>query len=135
MKWAVGVIVVALALGLGLLWLFAFPGAPPGYHWPRHTMWGEGPAGLISGELSERNGCFYVTSAPNEPDLVIWPMFASVSVDAEGPVIRIEGRSFRLGEQIQLGGGEYTDQLPEPAAGAADVPCEGPYWLATGLGE
>ena len=133
-KWALGT-VITLALSIGLLMLLAFPRAPSGIHWPQHTGWGASPLAGFLGVLRERDGCFYVETSPDEPGyLVIWPMFASVSRDTEGPVIRIDGRSIRPGEEIALVGGEYGHgPLPEIARAALSVPCDGPYMLTTGL--
>ena len=135
MRLVIGAAVVVLAMSAGLLWLFAFPGAPAGMQWPQHTMWGGGPTGRLSGTLVERDGCFFLRSNPGDLEyLVIWPMFASLSSETEGPVIRIDGESVRPGDAIVLTGGEYGHgPLPDAAQGALDVPCDGPYVITTGL--
>lgn len=136
MKWAIGAVVVGVLTLGGLLWLLAFPGAPAGYHWPQHTLWGGGPAAVAEGTLGEDGGCFYLEpEPPGQPALIVWPMFSSVSTTTEGPVIHIDGHELHIGERVRFGGGWYDDQLPESGQDALRVPCGGPWLLVTGVAD
>lgn len=136
MKATVATVVVGLALVVALLWLLAFPRAPSGYHWPQHTGWGGGPAGLATGVLVERGGCVYLQSETGEHvGLLVWPMFASLARNGEEVFVRIDGRDVRMGEAASFGGGFYEGALPDIMAAARDVPCDGPYILVTGLAD
>jgi hypothetical protein len=118
------------------MWRLAFPPPPTGYYWPQHTMWGEGPGGLFVGRIVERDGCFYTDSERGTGLLVIWPMFSSVSLVDGEPLITISGRSFRPGDEVRLGGGVYeSGELPDVARAALDVPCDGPWAIATGIAD
>jgi hypothetical protein len=130
---AVIAVVAFLALGAFVLWRLAFPPPPTGYYWPQHTVWGGGPLALFTGHIIERDGCFYADAGSGPESLVIWPMFSSVAIDDGEPLLTTHGRSFRLGEEVALGGGFYDDgPLPESARSVLEVPCAGPYFLTTG---
>jgi hypothetical protein len=137
MRWAATLLVILLALA-GFIWLLAFPRPPAGYHWPQHTLWGEGPTAGVTGVLLERGGCIYLGSETgDEIGLLVWPMFATLAEKDDELVVRIDGRTVAIGDMIRGGGGYYeTNELPDSMAAARAVPCGGPpYILFTGLAD
>jgi hypothetical protein len=135
MRRAATLLVIVLALA-GFLWLRAFPPPPAGYQWPQHTLWGGGPTALGSGVLVERDGCIYLASEPGgEVRLPVWPMFATLAKKDDRLMIRIDGQTLAIGDTVWVGGGSYEGALPDVMAAARDVPCDGPYFLVTGLAD
>jgi hypothetical protein len=123
--------VAVVAVGAYTAWYVygAWP-VPDGYEFPRHSMWGQGPAGLFEGTLVEEDGCIRT----EDGFTVIWPPGYRLSVDAGEPAVHGSGQEIRMGERVAMGGGWYElGPLPEVAAQAEGSRCGGPYFLTTGL--
>lgn len=77
---------------------------------PQHEGFGPtGPAGATTGTIERRAGCLMYEAVGNiGPSLLIWPTdFAS----AEGGDGVVGGdRILLIGDEVALGGGEYTDE-------------------------
>ena len=125
---AAGLAAVGVA-ALGLFYTYGAWPVPPGYEFPRHSLWG-GPTALYEGTLVERAGCILTESGST----VVWPPGYWVSIDAGRPVVHGIGLEIRMGGPIRLGGGEYDrEQLASVASNAAQTPCPEPFFLTTGL--
>lgn len=127
---AVAVTVVLLAVGGYALWYVygAWP-VPAGYEFPRHSLWGGGPAALFVGKLVEVDGC--LRTSGSDAATVVWPPGYSLDVTDGRPEVHGSGQVIHLGETVQLGGGWYearTTFLPETR-------CPAPFFLTTGLVE
>ena len=77
---------------------------------PRHGWSDSGPAALGLGRLRLDQGCLFLQGdADGTSYLVVWPPDTAVVLDAGAPAVRIGGATIRLGDQVQLGGGFYSD--------------------------
>jgi hypothetical protein len=128
---------VALVALLGLVATGAFVAwnvygawpVPNGYAFPRHPLWGGGPAALYTGTLLVQDGCILT----EDGDTVIWPPFSSLAVVEGIPVIRIAGREIGMGARVELGGGWYDqDYADDVATGVRGSSCPSRYFLTTG---
>ena len=126
--------VVALTTGVALTaWSVygAWP-VPEGYEFPRHSIWGGGPAALFEGTLVEEDGCIVTDSGGT----VVWPPGSWLSVDDGEPIVHVSWRAVRMGELVRLGGGVYSRaELAGVAGGAAVTRCPEPFFLTTGLAD
>jgi hypothetical protein len=130
-----GVLVAVLLVAAGAYALWYVYGAwpvPDGHEFPRHSIWGGGPTALFEGNLSDHDGCITTDGGAT----VVWPPGYSLSVEAGRPVIHGDGGDIQMGQQIRLGGGEYSrGELRGVAAGAATSRCPEPFFLTTGLAD
>lgn len=116
---------------LTVMYLFAPVGAPPGYHFPRHSGLGGGMDALHEGVLVDADGC--VTT--EDDATVVWPPGYGLEIRDGRLVIVGGGRVVGMGEPVALGGGEVgRDALRAYpfAALTADVPCGDNYFLSSG---
>jgi hypothetical protein len=105
---------------------------PEGYEFPRHSIWGGGPAALFEGTLVEEDGCILADGG----GAVVWPLGSWLSIDQGEPIVHVSWREVRMGERVRLGGGEYSrDELAGVAAGAAETRCPGPFFLTRGIAD
>jgi hypothetical protein len=125
----VGVVLVAASV-YGLWYVYGAWPVPDGYEFPRHSIWGGGPTALFEGGLSDHDGCITTDGGST----VVWPPGFSLSIEAGRPVIHGAGQDLQMGQQVRLGGGEYTrTELAAVASGAAATRCPEPFFLTTGL--
>lgn len=70
----------------------------------------------LTGMLAVGEGsCLGVTQGGGNDTLVVWPAKADVS-DEDGPAVKLNGTTYRLGDEVSLGGGMVQpgdDQIPE----------------------
>ncbi len=80
-----------------------------------------GMAGLGLGELFVKDRCIYMGTRRHHADVVVWPY--GYSLERKGAEIRVldeQGRVVaRVGEQVELGGGEITQAEAGPTPEAA----------------
>jgi len=90
------------------------------------------PAGVITGTLTERAGCVFVTGEES-PLLVVWPR----SYVRLGQQIMDDGKPVaQIGELVRLGGGSISYELLQRPPLSADIPAScrtGIYWMTTGI--
>lgn len=82
---------------------------PDGIAFPRHGWTGGGPTALGSGSLQLDGGCLVLRQDDGTSYLVVWPGAARLGIAQGVPAVTIGDRTARLGDEIQLGGGYYTD--------------------------
>lgn len=127
----IGVVVLLGALYLAWQVYGGWP-APAGYSFPRHSMWGGGPAALFVGTLEHVEGC--IRAKGDDSFGVVWPPGYRLSVEDGEPVIHGGSREVRMGEPVRMGGGYYEDGRPPP--GTRDVgSCAPPFFLSTGFSD
>lgn len=101
---------------------------PDGYYFPKHRGSDSGPSGGNMGVLVLTDGCFRLGRS-----LLIWP--EKYSMVATSGTVAVSGDGYLVGEGslVDLSGGGYEtkDELPDAAAAARDVPCDGPYYWVT----
>lgn len=125
--------IVAVALVLYLAWsVYGGWPAPRGYSFPRHSMWGGGPAALYVGTLEDVDGC--IRAVGDVSFAVVWPPGYRLSIEGGEPVIHGSFRDVGMGEQVRMGGGYYEDGRPPPGTRDAGR-CEPPFFLSTGFTE
>jgi hypothetical protein len=124
-----------LAVGLSLCVAgCAWPGSMTldGVTIMRHGFMNGGPAALYTGPIRFENGCIVgdLPDAAFAP--IIWPPLSRLSHEGSDLVLVVDGLVIHDGDQLKVGGGEYTDlgfveQLsgPIPDACRAEL-----YWLA-----
>ena len=125
---------IALVVGVALTaWsVFGAWPVPEGYAFPRHSIWGGGPAALFDGVLVEEDGCIMTEGGGT----VVWPPGSWLSVEGGEPIVHVSWRAVRMGERVRMGGGEYSRaELTGVAAGAAGTRCPGPFFLTTGTAD
>jgi hypothetical protein len=131
----VGAFAIGLLITLAVLtvmYVFAPVGAPPGYHFPRHTGLGGGMDALYEGVLVDDGGC---VTTDDEVTVVVWPPGYGLEVRDGRLVVVGGGRVVGMGEPVALGGGEVDrDALGAYpfAALTADVACGDRYFLSSG---
>jgi hypothetical protein len=82
---------------------------PDGIALPRHGWTGGGPAALGSGTLQVHDGCLVLRQDDGTSYLIVWPGAARLAIAQGVPAVTIGDRTARLGDEIHLGGGYYTD--------------------------
>ena len=126
---AIVAVVGVVAIGFVAWNVYGTWPVPAGYAFPRHSLWGSGPAGLYEGRLVVDDGCILT----EDGDTVIWPPFSSLAITDGQPIVRIGLDSVQIGDPVRLGGGYYeAGLLPEVARGADRWGCPGTYFLTTG---
>jgi hypothetical protein len=138
LRW-IGLAVVMVIVGLGAYAAWLLYGGwppPPGYSFPRHSMWGQGPAALFEGSLQNMDGCIRTIGETigDRTFAIVWPPGYDLFLDKADsrPVIRGAWRELRLGEPVRMGGGYYESGDPPPTSRAIDG-CAPPYFLSTGF--
>jgi hypothetical protein len=122
-------LVVLLGAGAAAWYVYGPVPVPDGYRFPRHTMWGGGPAGLFEGTLREADGCVRTDDGFS----VAWPPGYRLDVEDGELVVWGSGRTARMGEPVRMGGGWYeTEPLPDLLSSARDSGCPMPFFLSTG---
>jgi len=125
---AIGVVLV-LAVWVVML-LYAPVGAPAGYHFPHHYMFG-GMDALYEGVLVEVDGCVMTEDGAT----VVWPPGYGFEIRDGQLVVVGGGRVVGIGEAVAIGGGfvdRDTLQRFPLALGTAEVPCGGDLFLTNG---
>jgi hypothetical protein len=135
MRWlkrgAVVLVVAVLAVGALTVWYVygAWP-VPEGYAFPRHSIWGSGPAALFEGTLVVEDGCIQTAAAT--PATVVWPPGFRLAIEDGEPVVHGGSRDLRMGQPVRMGGGWYESGDPPPTS--FDIGnCPAPYFLSTGV--
>ena len=85
------------------------PGPSIGIALPRHGWSGEGPAALGSGRLELDDGCLSLRSADGTSYVVVWPPDTRIMLEDGTPVVWIGADTARVGDDVRLGGGYYSD--------------------------
>lgn len=109
MMWARCLAVFPLLIVLAGCNLIGAGSASPTF--PQHSGFnGTGPASLVQGKLVLEAGCLMLESpGPGfERTLLIWP--SSYVPLQDGAGVRGDGVELLLGDEVLLGGGEYTDE-------------------------
>lgn len=93
------------------------------------------PAALMNGRVSFANGC---ASLVGDDGIVVTGFWSpGTHLDRSTGVLRIvvDGRSFAEGDEVKLGGGEYTDEaFVVSLVGPIPDSCRGQhYWLLNDL--
>jgi hypothetical protein len=125
---ALGVVVAVVALSVAWLVYGGSP-APPGYSFPRHSMFG-GPDALFIGALEAVDGC--IRTAGDGSFAVVWPPGYRLSVEGGEPVVHTGFHAVRMGERVRMGGGYYEDGRPPPVTRDVGT-CAPPFFLSTGF--
>lgn len=77
------------------------------------------------------------TSEGGASYLIVWPPDVTLSVTREAIQVRDQAGQVvaRVGDEVQLGGGELSLQSPIVQELHEPLPsgCPGPYWLASGI--
>ena len=128
----------ALALAVAVLAVAAYAGwsvygawpVPDGYVFPRHTIWGSGPAALFEGTLAIEDGC--IQTAEAMPATVVWPPGYRLTVQDGAPVVLGGDEPIRMERPIRMGGGWYESGRPPPTSFNVGI-CPPPYFLSTSL--
>lgn len=130
LSWAGPAVGVLFLGGVGfLLWsVYGSWPVPDGYHFPRHSIWGGGPAALFEGELIEVDGC--IRTSGDEPSSVVWPPGYSLTIEDGQPVVHGILSRGRMGEAVRMGGGWYQGV---PPTGRDVGGCPPPFFLTTGF--
>jgi len=122
-------IVAALAAAAAAWYVYGPVPVPDGYRFPRHSLWGSGPAALYEGTIVEAGGCVRTDNGFT----VAWPPGYFLEVEDGELVVRGGGRTARMGEPVRMGGGYYeSEPLPDLLSGAANTGCPMPFFLSTG---
>jgi hypothetical protein len=103
---------------------------PDGYEFPRHSIWGSGPAALFEGELAEVDGCMKQRATIRPPSSGRRGIFLQVQ-DGQ-PVVHGSWRELRTGESVRIGGGWYATV---PPTGRDIGGCPPPFFLITGFAD
>jgi hypothetical protein len=122
-----GVVVLALA-AYGAWYVYGAWPVPEGWEFPRHSLWGSGPAALFEGQLVHDDGCIMTQAGAT----VVWPPGYSLSVEEGEPIVHGSGREVRTGEPVRMGGGWYESGDPPPTTFDLGA-CPAPYFLSTGF--
>lgn len=87
---------------------------------------------LGRGRLAVVNGCVRLRHGDDLGHLVIWPSSALLERAGDSVAIRDQrsGNVVRLGDQIEIGGGESDALDGAYLTGMPPNTCPGPYWLA-----
>jgi hypothetical protein len=133
-----GLVVAVLLVAGGAFALWYVYGAwpvPDGYEFPRHSLLG-GPQAGLAGTLVEEDGCIRIRGDRGGGVTVVWPPGYSLSVEAGRPVVHGGSRNIGMGQQVLLGGGQFSRaQLHEIGSAAATTPCPEPLFLTTGFAD
>jgi hypothetical protein len=122
-------IVTALAAATAAWYVYGPVPVPDGYRFPRHSLWGGGPAALYEGTLVEDDGCVRT----EDGSTVAWPPGYRLEVEDGELVVLGSGRTVQMGEPVRMGGGWYeSEPLPDILSAAADTGCPMPFFLSTG---
>ena len=127
---ALALVVVLTLVVLGVMYFYAPVGAPAGYHFPHHAMFGSMDA-LYEGVLVEADGCVITETG----DTVVWPPGYGIELRDGRLVVVGGGQVNGMGEPVALGGGFISrDNIGgyPLAAGSADVPCGDRFFLTSG---
>jgi hypothetical protein len=128
-----GLLVAVLAFGAYAAWyVYGQWPVPEGYAFPRHSMWGSGPAALFEGTLEDVDGCIRTSGA--QQFTVVWPPGYSLAIVDGEPVIRGGSRDLRMSQSVRMGGGYYESGDPPPTTLTVGN-CPPPYFLSTGFAE
>lgn len=135
MKWlkriGLGLAVAVMAIGAYAAWnVYGTWPVPERYAFPRHSMWGSGPAALFEGTLEEIDGC--ILTSGTQRFTVVWPPGYSLAIAGGEPVVHGGPREVRMGEPVRMGGGYYESGDPPPTTITAGS-CPPPYFLSTGI--
>ncbi|HEX5579706.1 MAG TPA: hypothetical protein VFY43_08585 [Candidatus Limnocylindria bacterium] len=103
---------------------------PRGHVFPRHAVWGGGPAALFEGRLRLDGTCIRTDAAV--PATVVWPPGYRLALVDGQPVVYGGSRELRMGELVRMGGGWYEDGDPPPTSFAVEG-CPPPFFLSTGF--
>ena len=126
---AMVIAVLAVAAFTGWYVYGAWP-VPDGYTFPRHSIWGSGPAALFEGTLLIEDGC--IRTAEGTPATVVWPPGYRLAIEDGQPVVHGGDEPIRMELSIRMGGGWYESGSPPPTS--FDIGnCPPPYFLSTGL--
>jgi hypothetical protein len=127
-----GLAVAVVTIGAFAAWsVYGTWPVPEGYAFPRHSMWGGGPAALFEGTLEEVDGCVR-TQGGTQQFTVVWPPGYSLTLDRNEPVVHGNFREVRMGEAVRMGGGYYETGDPPPTTITVGN-CPPPYFLSTGF--
>ena len=77
---------------------------------------GEGAGALLRGELAMVGGCLVVKPETGTTYAVWWP--STASWDKSAQALTVNGTTYRLGDKVEVGGGEIEG---EPPAGGPDA--------------
>ena len=126
-----------LAMVIAVLAVAAFTGwyvygalpVPNGYTFPRHSIWGSGPAAFFEGTLLIEDGC--IRTAEGTPATVVWPPGYRLAIEDGQPVVHGGDEPVRIELSTRMGGGWYesgkspTDVVRHRQLSATVLPVDG----------
>ena len=97
------------------------------------------PAAELIGKLLVRDGCVRVAREGGSEYLAIWPSGVDLNTDDTITIVDDAGQVVAtVGQEISVGGGEVPLSIAaaySPTMRQPSIPCEGPYWLVSNIGQ